>query len=87
MEDKRKIIKNKTHDKKMVEELDKQIREACQDKEWYKIVKVLGNLDNEGTDNTNVWKDIKKHFLKKNKSNSTGVKNYEGKAFCKAFFT
>ena len=49
----------------MVEELDKQISEACQDREWDKIVKVLGNLetDNGGTDNTNVWKEMKKSIF------------------------
>ena len=81
MEEKRKVIRKKNHDIKIVEELDKQLSEACEEREWEKLVKVLGSLetDHGSTNNTNVWREMKKAYPKKLKPLSTGVKNIEGK--------
>ena len=68
-------------EKEKVDVIDEQINTACEDKEWEKLVKVLGSLEasNGGTNNTNVWKEMRKAFPKKTVSIPTGVKNIQGK--------
>ena len=81
MEEKRTVLKETNHDKKRVDELNEQIHVACEDREWNTLVKVLGSLetDHGSTNNTNVWKEMKKAFPKKVKPVPTGVQNIEGK--------
>ena len=75
------ILKETNYDKKTVDELNEQIHIACEDREWNTLVKVLGSLetDHGSTNNTNVWKEMKKAFPKKVKLVPTGVQNIEGK--------
>ena len=84
MQDKNNILK-KIHREKddmdKVDEIDKIIREECQDKEMEKLQNVIGSLDlnNGGTNNTNIWKQMKKAFPSKTRPIPTGVMNKEGK--------
>ena len=84
MQDKNNILKKKHREKDdmdKVDEIDKMIREECQDKEMEKLQNVIGNLDlnNGGTNNTNIWKQMKKTFPRKTRPIPTGVMNKEGK--------
>ena len=84
MQNKKNILKKKEiskEDNDKIELLDKEITLACEDKEWEKLVKVLGSLEtNTGcTNNTNVWKEMAKAYPKKSKALPTGVKNVENK--------
>ena len=49
--------------------------------EWEKLVKSVGSLETvDGhTNNTNIWKQMRKVFPQKVRSIPTGVKNTEGK--------
>ena len=83
MMEKKDILKKKHKNKNDIEKLkllEKDISDACEDREWSKLVKVLGSLEtkNGSTNNTNVWKQMNKAFPKKNKSIPTGVKDIEG---------
>ena len=64
-----------------LEEIEKHITEECASKEYEKLVKVINDLETEagGTDSTNVWKQFRKAYPKKNKPIPTGVKNLKGK--------
>ena len=68
-------------DKEKVIVLDEKINKACEEKEWEKLVKVLGSLEVAGgeTNNTNVWKEMRKAFPKKTVVIPSGVKNIPGK--------
>ena len=84
MEKKRTILKKKLIDQDdtdEIERLDGEISEECSDKEYDKIVDILGGLENESgsTNTTNIWKQMKKAFPKQTKPLPTGVKNVEGK--------
>ena len=80
----RKIImkhKNLTEDDQArVEQIESKISEECSEKEIEKLKEALGELElGGGTNNTNVWKQMRKAFPKKVKSLPTGVKNEQGK--------
>ena len=84
MTEKKNIIKKKilsVEDKKKIDIIEKEISQACKDKEWEKLENTLGSLEanNGGTNNTNVWKELRKAYPKKVSSVPTGVKNIEGK--------
>ena len=81
MNEKRVLMKNKNHDKERVVYLEKKISEACAEREWGKLVDVLGSLktDHGGTNNTNVWKEMRKAFPKKTRAVPMGVENLKGK--------
>ena len=81
MNEKRVLIKDKNHDKERVVYLEKKISESCEEREWGKLVDVLGSLktDTGGTNNTNVWKEMRKAFPKKTRAVPIGVENLKGK--------
>ena len=84
MKEKSDLIKQKNlsiTDKEKVIVLDEKINKACEEKEWEKLVKVLGSLEvaGGGTNNTNVWKEMQKAFPKKTVGIPSGVKNIPGK--------
>ena len=67
MKEKKDILKKKKLnevDKKTIDKIDEHLQEACEDREWEKLVKVLGSLETESgaTNNTNVWKEFRKAF-------------------------
>ena len=84
MNEKKEII-NKKHlddeDKVRMEILNKQLQDECENREWENLVKTLGSLETADghTNNTNIWKEMRKAFPQKNKTVPTGVKNIEGK--------
>ena len=77
MNEKRVLMKNKNPDKERVVYLEKKICEACEEREWGKLVDVLGSLktDHGGTNNTNVWKEMRKAFPKKTRAVPMGQTN------------
>ena len=84
MNDKKEIVKKQQHnekDKARIEALDKEIKEECENKEWDKLVKTLGSLETADghTNNTNIWKEMRKAYPKKTTTVPIGVKNIEGK--------
>ena len=68
-------------DFKKVDIIEKEISEEIEDKEIEKLINVLGDLQTgKGkTNTTNVWKQLRKAYPKKNNTLPTGVKNIEGK--------
>ena len=84
MKEKKDIIKKKNlsmEEKEKVNIIEKELSQACEDREWEKLENVLGSLETNsgGTDNLNVWRELRKAFTKKVKSVPTGFKNIEGK--------
>ena len=85
MNQKKTLMKAATHKTMAVndklEEIEKHITEECANKEYEKLVKVINDLETKagGTDSTNVWKQFRKAYPKKNKPIPTGVKNLKGK--------
>ena len=84
MKKKSDMLKKKHLDKEEEKELkvlDENISHECEGREWKKLVKTLGSLESQDghTNNTNIWKQMRKSFPKKNKQIPTGVKNIEGK--------
>ena len=83
--DKRKtILKKKSfsfEDEREVEDIEQNISNEIAEKEFDKLQKVLGTLDNnsEGTNYTNVWKELRKSYPKNSKPLPTGVQNVKGK--------
>ena len=78
MNEKKEINKKKhldAEDKVKVEFINKQIQAECENKEWEKLVKTLGNLETADghTNNTNIWKEMMKAFPKKMKTVPIGV--------------
>ena len=70
MKKKKEIMKKKHLGKietEKLELLDIEISLACEDREWEKLVYVLGSLETENgsTNNTNVWKKWQRHILRK----------------------
>ena len=81
MEEKKNILRNKyllTEDREKIEKLDSKITKECEEREWKKLQKVLGNLDTQ-EGNNNIWTQMKEAFPKKKKPLPAGVKNIEGK--------
>ena len=60
--------------------LDKMITEQCENREYEKLVNIVGSLETcEGsTNNTSIWKQLRKSFPNKNRPIPTGVTNSEG---------
>ena len=84
MNEKKEISKKKhldDEDKVRMEILNKQLQDECENREWENLVKTLGSLETADghTNNTNIWKEMRKAFPQKNKTVPTGVKNIEGK--------
>ena len=84
MNEKKEINKKKhldAEDKVKVEIINKQIQAECENKEWEKLVKTLGNLKTADghTYNTNIWKELRKAFPPKTMSIPTGIKNCKNK--------
>ena len=84
MNEKKKISKKKIiseDDKEKLDDIEKQVSKECSDKEYDKLVKVLGELETEsgGTNSNNVWKEFRKTYPKKSKPLPTGIKNINGK--------
>ena len=83
MNEKKKLMKDKhlsEVQQERVEEIDDAISEACSEKELEKLKEAIGELEvGGGTNNTNVWKQMRKAFPKKSKPLPTGIKNEEGK--------
>ena len=81
MDKKKTILKKKNllpQDMKEVEEIDCSISRECEDRELKKLKDVVGSLETkEG--NTNIWRQMRRAFPKKNKPLPTGVKNIEAK--------
>ena len=61
--------------------LENKISQECANKEFDKLVKVVGELEtgSGGTESTNVWKQFRKAYPKKSKPIPTGVKNINKK--------
>ena len=84
MNEKREIIRNKLKsedDMVKLDNLNKAITNQCEDKEFEKLQKVLGEIEtvSGSTNVTNVWKEMKKAFPKKSKPLPSGVLNIIGK--------
>ena len=79
---KKKIILKKKNilpqDLKDKEEIDSSIGQECEDRELKKLKDVVGSLETK-KGNTNIWRQIRKAFQKKNEPLPTGVKNCEAK--------
>ena len=74
--------KSKSHqDEIEVDTIEKYISEEIADKELEKLGNILGTLDNnsDGTNYTNVWKQLRKAYPKNVKPLPTGVENTKGK--------
>ena len=75
---KHKHISEDEHDR--IETIETRISEECSEKEIENLKEALGELElGGGTNNTNVWKQMRKAFPKKAKPLPTGVKNEQGK--------
>ena len=84
MTEKKNILKKnnlRVDEKKKIYIIEKEISQACEDKEWEKLENTLGSLEanNGGTNKTNVWKELRKAYPKKVNSVPIGVTNIEGK--------
>ena len=68
-------------EKEKVKQIEDEITKECEDKEYEKLTKILGDLESEkgGTNVTNIWRQMRKSYPKKGKPIPTGVKNYKGK--------
>ena len=82
MKEKKEIIKKRKlgeYDKEIIDEIDRKIGEECEDKEWKKLMNVLGSLETDrgDTNNTNVWRELRKAFPNKTRQTPTGVMNIE----------
>ena len=64
--------------KEELENIETMITNECADKEYEKLQKVLGNIESaiRGTNNTNIWKEMRKAFPNKTKPLPTGVKKH-----------
>ena len=77
MSQKNEILKKKhlnCKDQVLIDSIEKDIRKECEEREWKKIKRILGDLEDNAT-NTNIWKEMKKAFPKKVKPLPTGVRN------------
>ena len=84
MEEKKILLKKRgisVEEKVRVLEIDEEITQECEDKEYDKLVKTLGELESETgqTNNTNIWRQLRKSYPKKSKPIPTGIKNIKGK--------
>ena len=78
MNEKQGLLKKKTKsdaDLEKIEEINLAIPEQCEDKEFEKHTKALGDLENESgaPNNTNIWKKMKKSYPNKSKPLPTGI--------------
>ena len=60
-----------------IEEIENEISEEVAKKEYEKIEKIIGKMNDEP--NLNMWSEMRKAFPKKNNPLPTGVKNMKGK--------
>ena len=75
------IMKKKYHDSndvELIEIIENEISMECKEREWQKLNRILGDLE-DGDTNTNIWKEMKKAFPTKVKPLPTGVRNIENK--------
>ena len=84
MNEKKEIVKSRHPNKEQLDRLEninEQIKDECENMEWEKLVNTLGSLETvDGhTNNTNIWKQMRKAFPQKTKTLPTGVKNTEEK--------
>ena len=84
MNQKKKILKKKNiinEEEHILDNIDDLISKECSDKEFEKLTKVLGELETESgaTNSTNIWKEFRKAYPKKQRPVPTGVKNFHGK--------
>ena len=84
MEKKKKFLKKSKLsplDRQEIDKLDEEITVECSDREFEKLSKVIGVLENNSgvTNVTNIWRQFKKAYPKKAKPLPTGVLNVEGK--------
>ena len=81
MNKKKTIIKQKNISSEDEEQIDNIDMLISSDREYEKLVKVLGELECEsGTSNsTNIWKEFRKAYPKKVRPVPPGVKNVHGK--------
>ena len=83
MNEKKKIMKDKhlsEVQQERVEEIDSEISDACSEKELEKLKEAIRELEvGGGTNNTFVWKHMRKAFPKKSKPLPTGIKMWKEK--------
>ena len=84
MNERKLLLKKKVftkEDEKKVELIENEISDEVADKEYKKIKNIIGEIETEGgtTNNTNIWKELRKAYPKKSKPIPTGVKNIQGK--------
>ena len=84
MEEKKQLLKRKVislEEKQRIINIAEEITKECEDKEYNKLVKTLGQLESETgqTNNTNFWRQLRKSYPKKSKPLPTGIKNIKGK--------
>ena len=84
MNKKKTIIKQKnisSEDEEQIDNIDMLISSECSDREYEKLVKVLGELETKSgsSNSTNMWKEFRKAYPKKVRPVPTGVKNVHGK--------
>ena len=84
MDEKKNILKQKqitSEEEENINKIDSLISNECSDREFQKLVKVLGELETEtgATNSTNIWKEFRKAYPKKFRPVPTGVKNVHGK--------
>ena len=75
------ILKKKypdSNDVELIEIIENKISIECEEREWHKLNRILGDLE-DGDTNTNIWKEMKKAFPTKVKPLPTGVRNIENK--------
>ena len=70
MEEKKQLLKRKVirlEEKQRIINIEEEITKECEDKEYDKLVKTLGQLESETgqTNNTNVWRQLRKSYPKK----------------------
>ena len=84
MEKRKSILKKKSfsiEDETEINKIEHDISDEIADKELEKLERVLGELDTtgNGTNYTNVWKELRKAYPKNTQALPTGVKNFKGK--------
>ena len=70
MNEKKNILKqknSKSEEEEIIEKIDSLISNECSEREFNKLVKVLGELETEtgATNSTNIWKEFRKAYPKK----------------------
>ena len=82
MNEQKTIMKQKnisSQDEEQIDNTDRLISSECADREYEKLVKVLGETESGSSNSTNMWKEFRKAYPKKVRPVPTGVKNVHGK--------